>query len=570
MPHAPLHRPPALRWALLATASLTAAAFAAPPPAMAATHKHPPVKDARDARIDALEAQVSALVGQVRELKAERAAAPAPVAVYAPSAPPRLAQANAADQGVNGQPSSPDIPRPSPTTKVAAAPAALPAGGATIVAGKPSITSADGRFAANLHAVMQFDTAAYFQDATRPISQDFRRGAAAADTSHARDLANGTNFRRARIGIDGKVFGDFEYNVLFEFGGSGAEDAAHVQEMWLQYSGLKPFHAKIGAFRPSLGLEDQGSTNGMLFNERPAVVDAAASLSGADYREGAQLWAAGDNWFASGVVTSRLVGTINSTGSSNAATYDQALGFVGRADYLPFKGKDWLTLVGVHGSYAASIADIGGPDAALGTARYPVQFRERPELRVDGTRLVDTGAIDAEHAYTAGFELAAQKQNFLIQAEYESFGIDRRNSALSNPDFSGWYVEGAWTITGERRRFNPNTFAFDAPPVDHPFSLKDGTWGAWEAALRYSDLDLNYHQGSAGLANPADGVRGGDQQIFTAGLNWYWNPVIRFMVEYQHVKIDRLSPSAVTFSTPVGAQIGQTYDTIALRSQLAF
>ena len=556
------------RNALLASVGIIA--LMAAPSAEAAAHKRKAIgPDPRDARIDALAAQVSALVAQVQELKAARQATPAPIALVPGGPPPRLAQANGADQGANGPPSGPDIPRPSPTVVAAAAPAA-PAGGASIVAGKPSITSPDGRFAANLHAVMQFDTAAYFQDATGPLARDFRRGATGTDSGHARDLANGTGFRRARIGVDGKVFGDFEYNVLFEFGGSGAEDAAHVQELWLQYSGYKPFHLKIGAFRPALGLEDQGSTNGMLFNERPAVTDDAASLSAADFREGVQLWATGERWFASGIVTSRLVGTINSTGSSNAATFDQALGFVVRADYIPFKGKDWMTLVGVHGSYAASVADTGGPDVAAGVARYPIQFRERPELRVDGTRLVDTGGIDAEHGYTRGFEVAAQKQNFLIQAEYENFGIDRRNSGLSNPDFSGWYVEGAWTITGERRRFNPNTFAFDAPPVDHPFDLKQGTWGAWEAALRYSDLDLNYHQGSAGLANPTDGVRGGDQQIFSAGLNWYWNPVIRFMLDYQHVKIDRLSPNATTFATPVGAQIGQTYDAISLRSQLAF
>lgn len=42
------------------------------------------------------------------------------------------------------------------------------------------------------------------------------------------------------------------------------------------------------------------------------------------------------------------------------------------------------------------------------------------------------------------------------------------------------------------------------------------------------------------------------------------------MFEYQHVKIDRLSPNAVTYVTPIGAQVGQSYDTIAARSQIAF
>jgi hypothetical protein len=36
------------------------------------------------------------------------------------------------------------------------------------------------------------------------------------------------------------------------------------------------------------------------------------------------------------------------------------------------------------------------------------------------------------------------------------------------------------------------------------------------------------------------------------------------------VQIDRLSPSASAFSNPTGAQIGQTYNAVALRSQVGF
>ena len=42
------------------------------------------------------------------------------------------------------------------------------------------------------------------------------------------------------------------------------------------------------------------------------------------------------------------------------------------------------------------------------------------------------------------------------------------------------------------------------------------------------------------------------------------------MLDYEHVHIDRLSPNAAIFATPVGAQIGQTYDAIAVRSQFSF
>ena len=38
----------------------------------------------------------------------------------------------------------------------------------------------------------------------------------------------------------------------------------------------------------------------------------------------------------------------------------------------------------------------------------------------------------------------------------------------------------------------------------------------------------------------------------------------------QRVTIDRLSPSATSYQTPVGAEIGQTYNTASARFQLAF
>ena len=496
-------------------------------------------RDPRDAEIDALRAQVQALASKLDKLQA-RLDTP-PVIQTPPSAAP--------------------------------APASFPtAGGATIVAGKPSIQSADGRFTANLHAVMQFDAADYDQATPGPTTSDFRRGAASTDTAHARDLSSGTNFRRARIGIDGKAFGDWDYSFLLDYGGAGEEDAAHIQELWVQYSGLKPFHFKIGAYPPSIGLEDQGSTNGQLFLERPASADIARSLAGGDFREGASIWANGDWWYGSASVTGRLVGVVNSQATGVAQPFDSQLGLIGRVGFVPWRSEKGMIEVGLHGSYVARPADAGGPDTAPGAARYTITLQERPELRVDGTRLISTGAISAQHASTAGLEAAAEYGNFFLQSEYESFKIERRNGTvgLSDPDFDGYYVEGSYSLTGDKRRFNAANWAFDGPAVAHPFSLADGTWGSWELAGRFSDINLNYHEGALGTAPAPDAVRGGEQRIWAGGINWYPNSVVRFMLDYQDVQILRLSPSATTFQTPTGAEIGQHYHAISVRSQFAF
>jgi phosphate-selective porin OprO/OprP len=56
--------------------------------------------------------------------------------------------------------------------------------------------------------------------------------------------------------------------------------------------------------------------------------------------------------------------------------------------------------------------------------------------------------------------------------------------------------------------------AYSGVVPDNPFSWAKGGWGAWEIAGRYSVIDLNDRLGFV------DGVAGGKQTIYTAGLNW--------------------------------------------------
>jgi phosphate-selective porin OprO/OprP len=446
-----------------------------------------------EARIAALEAQLAALSGQIADLKAATAA------------------------------SLKDVRATQSATTV------------SIAGGKPTIASGDGAFSANIHAVMQLDAAQYYQDKPVPAS-----------VTNGRDLNSGTNFRRARLGVDGKVFKAFDYSVLLDFGGAGTDGSGTLQELWLQYN-YAPFKVKVGAFAPNVGLADAASTNGSLFPERPSGSELSRGLAGADKRIGLQVQTIGERYLISGAITGAKAG--------DAATSDEQLGYVGRVAFLPFKGLDWLVHVGANASLIAT------PAQAIAGGPYSVTVSDRPELRVDGTQLISSGAIDSTGARHYGFELAAQKKNFFIQGEYFDIALDRRNPAanVSDPKFKAWYVEGSWVITGEARKYNVNNFAFDAPAVDKPFDPRKGQWGAWELAGRYSVADLNHHE-YATLA--ADRVRGGDQTIASVGLNWFPNPVTKFSIDYLDVSVDRRDAA--------GLQAGQDYKVINLRSQYAF
>lgn len=438
--------------------------------------------------------------------------------------------------------------------------------GATTVSlnnGRPTLASADGRFTASIRGVFQLDAAQYDQDAPGPLASDFRRGSFgdAASNERARDLSDGANFRRVRLGIEGKAFGDFEYNFLYDFGGSGTEDSGKVIAAWVQYNKLGPARLRIGAFAPSAGLEADGSTSGSVFAERGAPAELVRSIASGDGRTAVALFGSGDRWTASAALSGNVAGT---------ETFDEQTAFVGRVSFVPFKRDDALLHLGLNTTVVinppATAPDVGG------AAPTPIRLRERPEMRVDGTRLVDTGSLDADGLKTLGAEFAVQWKNLYAQAEHFDIELDRKG-AFQDPEFSGWYAQAAWTLTGEPRRYVTSTGSFDAPRPARPFDPRTGDWGVWELGVRYSRLDLNFLEGAPGTAPAASAIRGGEQEIVTVGLNWYLNNAIRFQAAYQDVSVDRLSPGGTAFGAatpPAGAQVGQDFNIYSLRTQYAF
>ena len=517
------------------------------------------------ARIARLEAAVAALQAQVQSqsgLASENVALKTEVAKLR--------------EKVDAQP---ELLANSATTKVPSPKSAgdAPAVTSTLVNGEPGFSTADGRFSLNFYSLVQLDAALYGQNSPGPVASDLRRSGPALgysssniDLSHARKLKDGDDFRRARIGFSGNAFGDFQYRVIADFGGSGVENAGQLYEAWGQYNGLKPLRLRIGAFAPQQGLADQDSTAAQPFLERPASADIARNFAAGDTRTAAQAFAYGDRYLASVAVTGRVVGVVNSAATGVNQTYGDQLAYVGRLAGTPLRGDDWRLHLGVHAQYISHPADVSGPPngGANPLTRFTVGLSDQPELRVDGTKLINTGNVDARHASNVGLEAAAQWRGLLLQSEYDHFEIDRVAANVSNPHFDGWYLEGSWVLTGEARKYNTGTAAFDAPPVRH--ALGHGGYGAFELAGRYSEMNLNYDAGALGTAPVASGIRGGELRIWSAALNWYPNPYFRLALEGQHVELNRLSPDAATYLTPIGAQIGQNYNTVALRSQVGF
>lgn len=415
----------------------------------------------------------------------------------------------------------------------------------TLSNARPQISTPDGAFKFALRSVVQFDAADYD---VKPLRTD-------------NDLQTGTNFRRARLGFDGTAFKDWNFALWAEFGGTGGESAV-LNQAYLEYAGFKPFGAETefrirgGAWATPAGLEDATSNTESLFLERAAAAELVRGLAGGDGRTGVGVFANGQRWYGSAVWTGKTVGV------PTTAEFDQQSGYILRAAINPFRGANFDTHLG-----GTITGVLSAADTAAGSAESQVvRLRERPEVRVDGTRLVDTGNINAKSLTTYGLEAGASYKNFYAAGEW--FKIDVNRSSLGaaaspfDPSFTGWYLQGAYTLTGERHAWASANGGFRGIRPDKPFNLKNNAWGAWEIAARYSELDLNDSDGVAGRTAPVGGIRGGEQKITTVGLNWYPNSVVRFLLDYQWVDVNRLNAA--------GGNLGEDVDILSFRSQVAF
>ncbi len=533
-----------IRLKLLASAALTAVAFATP--ALAGDQ----------AKIDRLEKRVKELERMVERMAGpEGQAAPAPAALEQRVSDLEIAQGarlNALETKANEVQWS-------------------------FSNGRPTISTGDGRFSMALRGRFHFDAGLYSQDPGVDVPY-------VVDGGNVRDLGAGSFFRRAQFGVEGKAFRDFDYEMRFNFGGSETEEAGSINIMRVAYNPTPYLRINAGAIQPTFTLDDSTSSNDITFLERAAVVNALiGEFGGSDSRKGVEVTYLKDDFMINAAYTTSTIGARN-------AGADDRDHLLGRIAWRPYSDSDWDIHVGAN---AATILSMGGVDKGAGLlAARTLNFRDRPELRIAGERLVATGNIAAESAWMWGLEGAARYKNFYLAGEYFQWGVDRDRECAGcslvapDPDFSGYYVMASYILTGETKRYGANGFSnsrmqFGAPRPNSPFST-GGTWGAWELAARYSAIDLNYNVNPTGLPVlgapiAAEGeIRGGEQKIVTVGLNWYLNSNIRLMFQYQNVDVNRISSTALNAVTNPGTpsaaypDIGQSFDTFAVRTQFQF
>mgnify|MGYP005813826079 CR=1 FL=1 len=455
-------------------------------------------------------------------------------------------------------------------TAVANANAAIPVKGQVAPSGvvvtmpnnRPTICTADQQNCISLTSRLHWDVGGY----------NYRPNSAATTPQK---LDSGENVRRARIGVLGKFLGDWNYALVYDFGGSSdgfggtaagslpGGGTSGVENAYLSYTGFKPFGGKMaiegGIMDMPYTLDEATSSNEITFMERASAGIVATSIAAGDFRSaaGGRWW--NDNFWIGGYVTGPTTGAIHSASSVTPPGSSEQYGAVVRAAGQVVSGKDYSFHLG--GDFEALIQ----PPRNFVTGAQTLTLSDRPELRIDPTALISTGAIaNASGAQVYSVEAAGTYGPLYFQGEYFWFNVDRDANTGLPPfgarslKFEGGYAQASYVLTGETRTYNPAAAAYNGVAPAHPFSLDGGGWGAWEVAGRVSTIDLNDQ-----LATAA-GIAGGRQTVYTAGLNWYVSRNIRFVLNYLHGDVAKQA-SAVS---PVNA--GSVFDAVALRTQVAF
>ncbi len=327
---------------------------------------------------------------------------------------------------------------------------------------------------------------------------------------------DGTQFRRARIDFSGKIYESVFYRMEFDFAGDKEmEGRAKFTDTYIGVSNI-PYIGNIqaGHFREPFGMERMTNANYNTFMERGFndVFNPKRNVGIMLFNSQLQnrlIWQAG------------VFKETDDFPSDNDSDDDQGYAVTGRVVGLPWyedKGRKLLHL-GLAYSHR-------NPDGA------PFRYRANPECalafsyldtdRYTGFRIADAVADDVD---LIGTEFLWIYGPFSIQAEHALSYVDTNFSGTR--EFQGGYIYTTYSLTGENRAYNNKTGLLTRIKPKNNFSPKTGSWGAWELGLRYSWIDLD-----SGM------IRGGKEQDWTLGVNWYLNPNTRIYLNYTFANIE--------------------------------
>ncbi|HVX15197.1 MAG TPA: porin [Pirellulales bacterium] len=364
----------------------------------------------------------------------------------------------------------------------------------------------EGRFEHNLFGRIQADTVTFGQSPSN-IKQ----------VGHA---PNGTDFRRARIGMQGTGYDIYFYRFEVDFSNVDQVVAqlpritdAYVEIRQLGYLGT----LRMGEFRVPLSTERLMSANDLTFIERglPQAFNPARQL-------GAMLFNSTPNYLASYYTD---ISTFQATDEGEQFGKAGRFDFTQRFVFLPWydEPSDGRYMVHFGGAYQYQNARNNTVKYATTPEAVLTYFTTKNVI----PNFIGTPGIAARDTQIAQVEASTVLGPFSLQGEYYGTWVDP--TAGGNPFFfHGAYVFASYFLTGEHRVYSRDQgYYTSVTPFTNFFRVRsrDGNVvqgsGAWEIAARFSTMNLSDRSIQGGRLNDA-----------TFGVNWYLTRQMKVMFNY--------------------------------------
>ena len=336
--------------------------------------------------------------------------------------------------------------------------------------------------------------------------------------------AEENEIRRSRFTLSGNSAKNWAYKFTVDIDHEG--EGASVDTGWFQYS-ESGVAVKVGKFKRPGMMEERTSSKWISTIERSIINELAGATIGKPDFGGVSL----------GYQTKGDLPM-----SAEFGVYDN--------DDDQDEENDKSDIYGIGGRFSISPEMGDGSFAHFGVSGYSVDHKgQRLRMRSRmGVHTVghpfETHSMMIDDVMQMGLELAYVGGPFSLQSEYMNVEFDGTDNGAggclnlrptNDPDedgydrpdtcdieMDGFYLQAAYTLTGETRGYKTGSGAFAA--------IKPKTkGGAWELVARYEDAEVDVD------------ARGLNSELtrLVLGANWYVNSNVKFMLNYVDSEMDK-------------------------------
>lgn len=405
----------------------------------------------------------------------------------------------------------------------------------------------DGNFSMRIRGNIHFDMKAY--------------GGNSENSSPQFDI------RRARADFQGTFYKYLTFRLQAEFA-----DSPYIRNAWVDYKFTDWLHLRAGQMKPPFSTSWWTMDNNVNFLERGSSTPMYPYFDRG-------LWVWGD------VLNKTLTWNASIwTGAGLELDYpkgdiDDHKDIIARLFYSPFKNNKGHMLEGLHLALQGTYSNQTIPTSRFETKGMSTAIRDdkmwkwQTEQSFSKAELGQRNRWGVEAHYIRGpFSCSTE----YLETKYDNIEVFEKSSGAKVLDMDGtissWSTWVSYFLTGESKTVSNFGWRQPNPKVDfNPVKMQGR--GAWEVLARYTHTDVSEKLFDrtiigANTFRILDGAPWTDE--YTAGVNWTWNPLVRWQLNYTHITAGGSGLFSGDKATLAGEGQSQNEDMVAMRMIFKF